>query len=208
MSVYPPPSLSLASRLIDDTLSSRGQLELCAARSYLHPNGFTKVLLSSSPTAGSIRLHHWTEPSEDDDIHSHRWPFSSRILRGRFREAVYRVDVLDTGQQFLRYRYSRQRSQGRLIEPSAIWLSEIASYPVAAPSWIARNERVFHRLSCVDPGGGLTLVHTRPPVAGYSYVVRRHGETTVVRGSRPLRLAEVASVLEELACLEVGDEAA
>jgi hypothetical protein len=57
---------------------------------YRHPNGFTKIRLTTLDDYGwTIRLHVWAERASDYDIHSHCWNFASRILAGSLTEETY-----------------------------------------------------------------------------------------------------------------------
>lgn len=59
---------------------------------YRHPNGFTKIRLAALRDYGwAIRLHVWAKQSADEDIHSHRWNFASRILAGSLVEETYEI---------------------------------------------------------------------------------------------------------------------
>jgi hypothetical protein len=57
-----------------------------------HPNGFSCVSIASTQTRWRLRLHLWTCPVRQADIHTHRWNFASRLLAGSLRTKSYRAD--------------------------------------------------------------------------------------------------------------------
>ncbi|HEX6341454.1 hypothetical protein [Umezawaea sp.] len=81
-------------------------LDRVARNSYLHPNGFLKIVLMSEPTF-QLRLHVWrpglTGEPVVENVHSHRWDFASRLLLGGYRFQEFVVD--EAGERFHSYRY-------------------------------------------------------------------------------------------------------
>lgn len=67
-------------------------LEAVARRSYVHANGFAKIVLARSDDGrDQIRLHVWPDSSAPDpgDVHDHRWSFVSLPLLGAFSESRF-----------------------------------------------------------------------------------------------------------------------
>jgi hypothetical protein len=56
-----------------------------------HPNGFSCVAVAFRPSRWRLRLHLWTRPAKQADIHSHRWNFASRLLAGSLSTRSYRA---------------------------------------------------------------------------------------------------------------------
>ena len=75
-------------------------LEGIASRSYTHPNGFSKLILSPSVyPAGELRLHVWDNRSwagVDSKIHNHAWDFASMVLCGVLENVIYEIDEGET----------------------------------------------------------------------------------------------------------------
>lgn len=92
--------------LLDQLLLSRDVRAEVAARSYVHDNGFTKIVLRTRNGAqGALRLHLWeTDGAGPGNVHNHCWDFSSVILAGElaFEEFVVDDDG-DVGAQFHEY---------------------------------------------------------------------------------------------------------
>ena len=77
----------LLSRLLEDPSA----LADVAAHSYVHDNGFVKIVLArGGPTGGAVRLHIWTDgQSGQNNIHNHCWPFTSLVLSGELEYEEY-----------------------------------------------------------------------------------------------------------------------
>ena len=58
-----------------------------------HPNGFSCVSVAFREGRWRLRLHLWTRPGTEADIHSHRWNFASRLLAGSLRTRSYRTHL-------------------------------------------------------------------------------------------------------------------
>lgn len=102
--------ITLLKLILDDP----EQLDQVASQSYIHYNGFDKlVLLSSTSPQYKLRLHVWW-PSPDqsvttENIHNHRWDFSSIILIGAYRKQEYQLS--DEGVETYSYRYFSPKGQ-------------------------------------------------------------------------------------------------
>lgn len=88
---------------LDWLLENEQHLTHAAARSHRHQLGFMKYVLFQDPFGRSLRLHSWDYAlSNNEDIHSHRVNFCSRIVSGRLTENRY--DVLP-GDEYSLFRY-------------------------------------------------------------------------------------------------------
>jgi hypothetical protein len=112
-------SLNLHERLVD--LVNRGfvsallkallredeQLQFVASRSYAHYNNFDKlVLISSMEPRYDLRMHVWWPNSHiisTENIHNHKWDFSSVLLTGSYSFEVY--EESSTGREMYEYSY-------------------------------------------------------------------------------------------------------
>lgn len=65
----------------------RDAAETIGAQSYVHENGFFKMVLAKSG-GYALRLHHFCLESKDD-IHSHRWNFVSSMLSGEYTHTLF-----------------------------------------------------------------------------------------------------------------------
>jgi len=85
--------------LSDDTIG-----KFIADRSYEHYNGFFKIILYSSVQI-KVRLHVWlpTIKRYSENIHYHRWKFTSKIMAGSYICYNYVLDA--KGEIMYAYRY-------------------------------------------------------------------------------------------------------
>lgn len=114
-----------------------------ARRSYWHCNGFAKLVVHVGDPRFRLRLHVW--PGRDDsgpvsgpaageeNVHSHRWPFSSVVLCGKIRVDEYaRAPRAGAGgARYDEYRYAtvKQGLVGHLERLSTCVLRPTASTP-------------------------------------------------------------------------------
>jgi hypothetical protein len=75
--------------LLREIKNNRELLKYIADRSYIHTNGFDKLVLADSPSGKyKIRLHIWWPRNLSaiiqEDIHSHYWDFASNVCAGEF----------------------------------------------------------------------------------------------------------------------------
>lgn len=91
--------------------------------SYAHDNGFDKIILFQDPTTKmKMRLHIWHPLALSNahrprqNVHNHRWDFSSGILIGHAENHVYRFAVDDeAGEPFFHYRYFARGSKEHYV---------------------------------------------------------------------------------------------
>lgn len=84
--------------LLSEVLERPEELETMAEKSYRHANGFSKLVLSSSATH-SLRLHIYWDDGRDnyhEDVHNHRWDFSSCTLKGALKQEFFKTQPSTT----------------------------------------------------------------------------------------------------------------
>lgn len=88
-------SSGAAAAMIASLLTEQARLDEVVARSYLHPNGFRKLVVASSEDGSKMRVHHWpaSEQHEPSNSHNHRWPFAAVIIAGCLRSTL----LVETG---------------------------------------------------------------------------------------------------------------
>jgi hypothetical protein len=94
--------------ILDLALSDTDYLSFIASSSYTHYNNFDKFrLLSDNELAYDLRLHIWwpgSHKTNKENIHDHRWDFSSVILKGEYSFELY--ETAGKGIEVYEYRYS------------------------------------------------------------------------------------------------------
>ncbi len=141
--------------------------------SYTHDNGFDKIVLFEDlETRMKMRLHIWYPvPGEArrarQNVHNHRWDFSSIVLLGKVEQATYRfAEVNEDGEELFHYRYYargekehydlEELGKARVVETKRDVFSRGELYCV-------RNE-VLHRVDVEDRVTVATLIITHENV--------------------------------------------
>ena len=97
-------SLPQVLALLQGLLADEQALQAVAARSYVHGNGFVKVVLLDEH-GHKLRLHIWFAGSAcEENIHDHRWSFASHVLVGTLNSEIWVDDA--QGQALPEYRYA------------------------------------------------------------------------------------------------------
>lgn len=74
------------------SLSIREKQEI-VKRSFFHPNGFYKIVLTADRSGNSTRLHVWkkgTNVVSNQHMHNHGWDFTSHVLYGSLLDVQYK----------------------------------------------------------------------------------------------------------------------
>lgn len=98
--------------LIESLLRQPDQLASVVSRSYVHPNGFRKLVVAFPERGTKLRLHHWPEgDAEPSNVHNHRWAFASAIISGRLHSSLF--TTAENGEVVDRYRFEPNQPGGR-----------------------------------------------------------------------------------------------
>lgn len=154
--------------LLSTVLQDAPFLSEIASASYMHSNGFDKIVLAAGPADEyKLRLHLWRPDREphSEHIHNHRWTFGSVVLVGEMHMEFF--EPAAGGRKMERHRYSRvlgpakfstRRLDNVEVRPTfAGTLSSGASY------WLRSN--LFHRITVGREGLVATLVLQTAPVS-------------------------------------------
>ncbi|MFJ8540007.1 hypothetical protein [Streptomyces sp. NPDC093591] len=153
--------------LIAELASGEGDPASCARLSYRHVLGFDKLLLIDGGPRHMLRAHVW-HPSAggigEEDIHNHRSPLASYVVRGRLAMELYEVcgEGGDDGVGGV----AAARYEESLAEGSADWvlrpagaarlrLTHVGQY--AAGSSYALPAHTLHRAWCDTDTPTVTL---------------------------------------------------
>lgn len=81
--------------LLERIASSGAETAAVAARSYVHDNGFAKLVLTAPDESGeSLRLHVWPDGEpQPGNIHNHCWDFASIVLEGALEYEEFGLDA-------------------------------------------------------------------------------------------------------------------
>jgi hypothetical protein len=98
------------SQLLRSTLTEPRSIAEISKASYVHTNGFYKiVLVSSTKPEYKLRLHVWParlqgRSSREPDIHNHRWDFGSYLAAGSYFYEEFQED--EAGEAMYKYEYA------------------------------------------------------------------------------------------------------
>lgn len=139
----------------------------CARLSYRHVLGFDKLLLIDGGPRHMLRAHVWhpgTRSAGREDIHNHRSPLASYVVRGTLGMELYEplnatADGGDSGITAAWYRESLSDVEGHWIlepaGPARLRLTQTAEY--AAGSGYGLPSYALHRAWCASAGTAVTL---------------------------------------------------
>ncbi|WP_428951562.1 hypothetical protein [Streptomyces sp. cg35] len=141
--------------LVGDLAAGGGDPVGCARLSYRHVLGFDKLLLIDGGPHHMLRAHVWHPGAHSpEDIHNHRSPLASYIVRGALRMELYAA-ARDGGEEAARYRESLSHDTADwLLEPAGparLRLTQVAEY--TAGSSYALPAHTLHRAwsTAADP---------------------------------------------------------
>ncbi len=147
--------------LVTELAAGVGDPAGCALLSYRHVLGFDKLLLIDGGPRHRLRVHVWHPgASAREDVHNHRSPFASHVVRGALGMEVYEpVGDGVGGRAAERYREALAGKGGDwLLEPvgrGRLRLTQSALY--AAGSGYALPSYTLHRAWCASAATAVTL---------------------------------------------------
>ncbi|MDV9178663.1 hypothetical protein R6V09_52150 [Streptomyces sp. W16] len=175
--------------LVAELASGEGDPEHCAGLSYRHVLGFDKLLLIDGGPRHMLRAHLWhpdTAAIGTEDIHNHRSPLASYVVRGRLAMELYEARG-DGGITADRYEESlAERSADwtlRHTGPARLRLTHVGQY--AAGSAYALPANTLHRAWCDADVPTVTLFLETGAER------RRHTDVFTAAGPHPGAVAKV-----------------
>ena len=164
--VQPENLSSLFDEFIDSTRTSVHH----HTDSYAHDNGYDKIVLFQDiETRMKMRLHMWhpliipNTKRQRQNVHNHRWDFTSAVLVGHADNVTYRFAAShESGEQFFHYRYFARGSKEHYVveERGKASLLCMGSQRVNKGEIYSVGNDVLHRVDIPDYEIVVTLVIT------------------------------------------------
>lgn len=192
---------SILGKIIED----EEQLTDIAARSYYHANNFLKlVLMTGNVHPWKLRLHVW-HPQPDvtaeitEDVHSHRWDFTTALLAGEYCAREFRVG--DVGDEYHHLKYHPVGADESFsLEPQGMSkLLNVFEAVLPARTIYHINHEILHSISRSGGGAAASLVLQQPAVTEYTNVYRRSALETEEKVEVKIERPGPVELREELA---------
>ena len=186
---------------LGQVLADRAALDRIGARSYVHDNGFAKLVLVER--GFKLRLHY--RPAAGvaagaENIHDHRWNFLSNVLFGELAVQKFQrcaesapgaMHVLDC-----QYRARQVHGQSYGVIPQGLaHVRHVSTDILAAHSTYFLDGAVMHRLVARPGSSYATLVLTHPPFATTTRLMPT-GDYAREVAVTPMSPSQLASTLE------------
>lgn len=163
--------------LIGQIIADDDTLVKIAARSYHHANNFLKVvLLTSEKNPWKLRLHVWHPQSNasetiTDDIHSHRWNFTTALVVGEYFAQEFRIGP---GAEYYHFKYLPVGASQAfsLEEQGKEQLCQVFSALMPAGTVYYINHEVLHSISRSGGKAAASLVLQQPAETDFTNVYR------------------------------------
>lgn len=142
-------SNSILYELLNSILADSGSLSEIAGRSYIHNNGFVKILLIDCRPRYAIRLHFWPPtPINDSSIHNHPWDMSGRILSGKYTWKIYSPENCETPDGIYRYKceYLEKYEGHTFSKIGNVIATEVLSYEMMTGCNFDSHKSSFHKI--------------------------------------------------------------
>lgn len=166
--------------LVDDVLRDQGKFDEVLARSYVHNNGFHKIVLHQSGQGHKLRLHVFDVESlcVEEGVHNHRWSFASTVILGTLRQDVLAdadecaqaedgVEVEEVHQEYVYDTDGTRPGQvcTRSIGRKVLRVIDSPTYSAGTTYFMDTDtlHRIIDRSSAGGAGLTATLVITNPP---------------------------------------------
>lgn len=149
--------------LIDNIIKDETQLLKIASQSYLHPNGFDKILLIDRRPKYALRLHLWNpKNSRDGHIHNHEWDLSGIVIKGSYEWKLYEYDNgASSGSDFYCYEcvYDKKYKEHTLIKEKKVKIKKIFDINISENSFYNLSASVIHKITATDKFSASLVIH-------------------------------------------------
>jgi hypothetical protein len=180
------------------------RLTLVASNSYRHRNGFDKIVLAA-PGGSPLKLvlHVWPDGglTTSDNIHDHRWDFSSVVIRGMLRFELYEQDAEGENYAVMQYRPMAGVGCFELRRDGTTAVSVHAAVTMTVGSTYSWTRDRLHRAWGIPGQVTATLIVQGPPALENTTVLVSRDNAHQLDGPQSLYRLSVDEVDRTLAGL-------
>jgi hypothetical protein len=171
-------------------------------KSFRHENGFTKLSLYKFPNEAQLRLHIWPAAAfADSTIHSHRWSFSSFMIRGALEGINYSTAPQGfnsaRGIPSTLYRLSDAASDGKKDwqHLESVTIREVSAYKIGPGESHLLEYTVLHKIRKEAGETAFTLMLAGVPQRDFSIASMPPEKSVNTKGRDFIEPAQVAGIL-------------
>jgi hypothetical protein len=155
--IYEPPTLSSSKVTLGDlermatavlfALTSEETLTQIGEQSYIHKNGFIKLTLAKI-NGKKYRVHIFdVDAKADQNVHNHRWDFTSKVLCGALPMYLYKVIG---GKEYYFHTYTRDENTYTVAHRGFCGLVEAPLQYFNAGMGYMMPKEIHHRIGAVE----------------------------------------------------------
>jgi len=175
-------------KLVSQALESETVFQSLQESASIHENCFIKMPINVSlPGHLRLRIHFWIVPVDEQNIHDHRFDFSSTVVAGFIENTVWSDDK--TGKRYSGFRYHNDHRGRRLISQDDRKLSVNRRERHTTGNYYTVERDSLHTIE--HSGDAITIIledrfNLKPFANVYSPIGRSVGETPPVNVSDDL----------------------
>jgi len=180
------------------------RLALVAGNSHRHRNGFDKIVLAA-PSGSPLKLvlHVWPDGglATSDNIHNHRWDFSSVVICGALRLELYEQDAEGENYAVMQYRPVAGVGRFELRRGGTTTVSVRAAVTMTVGSTYSWTRDRLHRAWGIPGQVTATLIVQGPSAQESTTVLVGRDDANRLDGPQSLYRLDVDEVDRTLAAL-------
>ncbi len=142
--------------ILVEILKNSDTLESIAKNSYLHQNGFYKIILLDEESY-TLRLHIWLNGIDvKETLHDHRWYLASAIINGSLKSEIWENSVSDNTKSYDEYMYIGKEQQPLYLGKAKV--TYVNTVTRVAGECYTLDPNVLHRIVSSDDVMSATLM--------------------------------------------------
>lgn len=178
------------------------QAERVAQCSYIHGNGFAKIVLGQGRDGSKLRLHFWKEGfSAEENAHCHRWGFSSLILFGEINSESFIESTSESATSVGCYLYEKSQQTAAISKLGNISISSTGNTIRTSGDYYDMLQGQLHRISGTNGKPTATLLLQCPPTKSWNTLLTDNPEKNISLNPRRFMVSDLQRLLAQLVTL-------